>query len=297
MFGYVRAFKPYLRMCEFDTYKGVYCGLCKTMGKEFGLASRFTLSYDFAFLALMNMSLNKVTVTAERQRCIAHPMKKSPCATCTAGLEYPAYAAVILVYHKLKDDLGDRGFKGRAAAAAAIPFFAGAYKKAKIKYPELANTIEEMMKLQKKIERDKCASVDMACEPTAKMMEAIACQLSDDAQVKKVLKRFGYLLGRYIYLCDALDDVKDDYKSGGYNPLLLIADVPPNLSEIPESRYQDLCRYTADSVNFTLGELAEAYVKLDIQMYKPILDNIIYLGLKNVYSQIESGRFMKKPKE
>ena len=49
-------------------------------------------------------------------------------------------------------------------------------------------------------------------------------------------------------------------------------------------------------MNFTLGELAEAYVKLDIQMYKPIIDNIIYLGLKNVFEQIRDGTFSKKTK-
>ena len=29
MFGYVRPFKPELRMKEYEAYKAVYCGLCK----------------------------------------------------------------------------------------------------------------------------------------------------------------------------------------------------------------------------------------------------------------------------
>ena len=297
MFGYVRAFKPYMRICEFDTYKAVYCGLCKTMGREFGLASRFTLSYDFAFLTLMNMSVNGVKITAERERCIAHPLKRSPCATCKSGLDYPAYAAVILVYHKLRDDLGDRGFKGKLAAAVTLPFFRKPYKKAKTKYGSLANTIEEMMGLQKKIETEKHASVDLACEPTAKMMEAIAAQISDEDEKRSVLKRFGYLLGRYIYLCDALDDVKDDLRKGGYNPLLSAAEIPKDRKELSDEEYERICKITADSINFTLGELAEAYVKLDIELYKPILDNIIYLGLKNVFEQVRSGKFLRKNKE
>ena len=41
MFGYVRPFKPYMRMFEYDIYKAVYCGLCKDMGRryEIGRAS------------------------------------------------------------------------------------------------------------------------------------------------------------------------------------------------------------------------------------------------------------------
>lgn len=56
------------------------------MGREFGLASRFTLSYDFTFLALMDMSLNGKRLTADKQRCIAHPLKK----------EYAPYAVPVL---------------------------------------------------------------------------------------------------------------------------------------------------------------------------------------------------------
>lgn len=52
MFGYVRPFKPYMRMFEYDIYKAVYCGLCKDMGRRYGFVTRFTLSYDFAFLSL-----------------------------------------------------------------------------------------------------------------------------------------------------------------------------------------------------------------------------------------------------
>ncbi len=296
MFGYVRAFKPYMRMCEYDTYKGVYCGLCKTMGKEFGLASRFTLSYDFTFLALVNMSVNRVAVTAEKQRCIAHPLKKSACVTCTQGLSYPAYSAVILVYHKLRDDLADRGIKGKLAAFFTIPFFKRPYKKARIKYPNLANTIEDMMKLQSKVEKEKTQVLDMACEPTARIMEAIFSEITDDENLLPVLKRFGYLLGRYIYICDALDDAKDDFKNGGYNPLLYKCDVAEYALELPQDEYRKLCDYAAESIDFTLGELAVCYDKLGCEMYKPILDNIIYLGLKNVYEQIRDEKLVKKEK-
>ena len=73
MFGYVKPFKPHMRICEYDTYKAVYCGLCKILGKEYGFVSRMTLSYDFAFLGLMALALNDSPAEIEPQRCIAHP--------------------------------------------------------------------------------------------------------------------------------------------------------------------------------------------------------------------------------
>lgn len=111
MFGYVRPFKPYMRMFEYDIYKAVYCGLCKDMGRRYGFVTRFTLSYDFAFLSLMDLSVRGVKLDAEKQRCIAHPLKKTMCAKCTCDLKYTSSAAVILTYHKLRDDIADKGLK------------------------------------------------------------------------------------------------------------------------------------------------------------------------------------------
>ena len=32
MFGYVKPCSAQLRVCEYETYKAVYCGLCKQLG-------------------------------------------------------------------------------------------------------------------------------------------------------------------------------------------------------------------------------------------------------------------------
>lgn len=296
MFGYIRAFKPYMRVCEYDTYSAVYCGLCKEIGRKFGFVPRFSLSYDFTFLALVDMSVNEVKMCAERQRCFAHPLKKRFCVCCSVGLEYSASAAMLLIYHKLKDDLHDKDIKSKIRALVLLPFFKGPYKKSRIKYYELANNIEKQMILQREIEKDKCANIDMACEPTAVIMQEIF-GLLNGGRNKKDLMRFGYLLGRFIYICDAFDDVREDYKKGNYNPLLIRFEMNSNHGEIKDQHFEEIKQYVADSINFTLGELAETYVKLNIEMYKPIIDNVIYLGLKNVFDLVKSEKFKIKLRE
>ena len=121
-------------------------------------------------------------------------------------------------------------------------------------------------------------------------MRAIFSELSTDLVHKKILERFGYFLGRFVYLCDALDDLKDDYNKKSYNVLLLQKEITDfNQSEI------DFCKNNAkDTINFTLGELANTYVLLPIEKYKPILDNIIYLGLKNTFELIFKGENEKE---
>lgn len=294
MFGYVRPFKPYMRMFEYDIYKAVYCGLCKDMGRRYGFVTRFTLSYDFAFLSLMDLSVRGVKLDAEKQRCIAHPLKKTMCAKCTCNLKYTSSAAVILTYHKLRDDIADKGLKGKLAAFALLPFFKKPYKKAARLYPDLAPAVENAMELQNKIEREKTAGIDLACEPTALMMQAVAGGLtSKHDQRRPLLERFGYLLGRFIYICDALDDLPDDHGSESYNPLLAKF---PTTEGINADYLKKVHAFCDDSINFTLGEMADIYVKLDLKRYRDILDNIVYLGLKNVYTQIRSGKFRNNRK-
>ena len=46
MFGYVRPFKGEMLVKEYDAYKGVYCQLCRALGKYYGFPMRLTLSYD-----------------------------------------------------------------------------------------------------------------------------------------------------------------------------------------------------------------------------------------------------------
>lgn len=286
MFGYIKPFKPYMRVFEYDIYKSVYCGLCKDMSRRQGFVTRFTLSYDFAFLAIMDLALRQKKINAKKQRCIAHPLKKSLCLCGKNSCRYSSDTAVILTYHKLKDDLADKGIKGKAAAAVLLPFFKEPYKKARKKNLTLAKTTERLMELQRKTEREKNASIDLACEPTAQMMSAAFGGLSGDKQTKAKLKRFGYLLGRFVYLCDALDDLEEDIRKGNYNPLKEISGDKKLNGEMLKKVYA----FTDMTVNLTLGAMAEVYISLDIKMYREILDNVVYLGLKNVYNNIKEKK-------
>ncbi|MEG0614392.1 MAG: DUF5685 family protein, partial [Oscillospiraceae bacterium] len=205
MFGYIRPFKPYLRICEFDTYKAVYCGLCKELGKSCGLVSRLTLSYDFTFLGILSLAVTDTDITFSRQNCIAHPFTKSPCVLCGNGLDYAAAAAAISIFHKLRDDIADKGFFKKIFCRMLLPFMKKGYKSAKIRYPKLAEAAETNMILQAKLERENCKKIDLAAEPTAQIMAEIAGGISQNSEQNAVLRRLGYLLGRFIYITDALD--------------------------------------------------------------------------------------------
>ena len=83
-----------------------------------------------------------------------------------------------------------------------------------------------MMQRQKEIEDKRSPVSDEAAEPTAIFLSEII-SLGGTEETEKILRRFGYLLGRYIYLCDALDDLEDDIKKGGLSPVRIYKTFSP----------------------------------------------------------------------
>ena len=76
MFGYLQIEKEELLVKEFETYKAVYCGLCKQMGKDYSFLTRLTLSYDCTFYAMLLMSLHSSCGGFKKGRCSCNPLKR-----------------------------------------------------------------------------------------------------------------------------------------------------------------------------------------------------------------------------
>ena len=107
MFGYIRAAKPELNVRELELYKAVYCTLCKKLGKNYGILSRFTLSYDFTFLALLKLGMTDGCERFERKRCAFNPLKKCNYCCNDSAMEMPSAAAMIMLYYKILDNIAD----------------------------------------------------------------------------------------------------------------------------------------------------------------------------------------------
>ena len=276
MFGYIRIAKPELKVKEYEMYKAIYCSLCKNLGHSYGFLSRLTLSYDFTFLALLNMSLSDECVGVERKRCAFNPLKKCNYCKGTDFLEMPAAAAMIMLYYKIADNIADeKGFK-KLGYMILRPFFGSARKKAARRFPMLESIVSEYINTQALLEKDDCRDMDKAADPTAKALGEIFTLCSDDGVQKRVLYRLGYCMGRYIYLLDAACDLKDDIKKGSYNVL-------KNGSEGDTSKY--IKNRVEPQLYFCINEACKAFELLDIKKFKTILGNIIYLGLEDTFKK------------
>ncbi len=276
MFGYVKPYNPELRVRELEEYKAVYCGLCKQLGRSFGVFARFTLSYDFAFLAMLKTALDReIRPETERCTCIAHPFCKRIRVRENAAMQMAARAAMISVYYKLLDDREDEGFFRRIGAALLLPFAKRARRKA-LAFADGAAADEAAAKMssaQAQLEAEKCQIPDAAAEPTANFLAAVLKNCAATAEQAAVLERFGYLLGRYVYLCDALDDLEDDRRRGRYNPFLYAGG--------------EAAIAAKNALFLTTAELSDDFDLLEIHRYEGILENIIRIGLRAEVIRIE----------
>lgn len=275
MFGYIRVKKEELKIKDFEVYKAVYCSLCKKLGKSYGILSRLTLSYDFAFLSLLNISLKSGCVSFERKRCAFNPLKKCNYCKSSDELDMPSAAAMIMLYYKILDNIKDEKGLKKLGFLLLKPIFSGAHKKAAKKYPFIEETVAEYIEGQSLAESDDNCTLDSVCDPTAKALSKLLPLCSDNHSQKRVLERLGYCLGRYIYLMDAGCDIEKDIKSGSFNVLK---------KYVKEGNIKkDTVLKTEPQIYFCINEAAKAFELLEIKKFKPILGNIIYLGLEDVY--------------
>lgn len=275
MFGYIKPLSPELKVKEQEAYRAIYCGLCKQLGRVYGPFVRMTLSYDFAFLAMLAIGVKGERVEFRQERCMVHPLKKRNICQENECLDLSAAMATILLYHKLKDNLADGNAAEKASCMTALPFAQTAYEKAAAKLPQLAQIAQEQMEQQSLLEKEYCPSVDRASEPTAKILEAVLGGLSDEPTQQLVLKRIGYLLGRWVYLIDALDDLSDDIKNDNYNPFRYCEEETESAQE-----------QAVGSLYMTIAELIKAYQLLDVTYFDGLLSNVFEMGLKNSVDEI-----------
>ena len=93
----------------------------------------------------------------------------------------------------------------------------------------------------------------------------------------------GYSIGKWIYLIDALDDLKKDMENKKFNPL----DFLYNKDNII---YEEFMESIKPRVEFTIlncgYSIKENLMKLDLKRNKDILYNIVELGLMDKYIKV-----------
>ncbi|GAA0078291.1 DUF5685 family protein [Clostridium sp. CTA-5] len=286
MFGYVTPLKAEMKVKDFNRFRSYYCGLCFQIKKEFGNFPRIILNYDMTFLALLLDALIPEKIQVKSCRCMIHPTQKRPIIINNKALSYAASMNLSLVYYKLLDDVqDDNKFKSKIESILLFP-----YKK-KFSKPIASINIKIQRHLEKLslLEQNKNFScLDEICDPFSKLVGDILkyypYPLNDDNDnLRNTLYSLGYSIGKWIYLIDALDDLKSDMEKNKFNPINFLYN-EKNL------KYNDFISLIKPRLEFTILNCAytckENLSNLKLIRNNDILFNIIELGLMDKYLNI-----------
>ena len=122
--------------------------------------------------------------------------------------------------------------------------------------------------------------------PTAQLLAAVFRELGGCDQGQCLaLERFGYFLGRWVYLMDAADDLGKDLKEGSFNPFAarLGLEGKKELTE-EERKAADLACNQA--LNATMAQMLPAFHLIGLEAFGPILENVVEKGLPQVQREI-----------
>ena len=281
MFGYININRKKLSEDDLNAYRSYYCGLCQTLKKNYGAKGQLLLNYDMTFLIVFLTGLYEPEVEVEsRFICKMHPTKKRTAKT-NQITEYAAALNVMLAYYNLVDDYQDDGKISRKAMAKALE---KSYLKAKEKYPRQARSIEYYIDKLNEYEAKSETNIDTISALTGNMLGDLFAYKEDEWYDE--LKKFGFFIGKFIYIMDAYEDIEKDIKKKSFNPLI-------HLKNSDADKFDDTCEMILSSM---ISNAAKVFERLPILTHADIIRNILYCGVWSKFEQI-SGKKNKRKKD
>lgn len=269
-----------MKIRDFELYRGIYCSLCRALGRNYSPFAQLFLSYDFALACVLRLAVSDSGCGFTQKRCPYNPAKK--CLICGSKevFDFCSHAIIITVYYKLIDNLHDKGFFSKLAAALIFPVVALMHRKAARLAPEAEKAVAEAMKLQAKTEAKPSPSVDEAAHPSADALGKIF-SLGYEEKVRDTMYSIGYLTGRFVYILDAADDLESDIKKGAFNPFS-----GDDISSCEKRK--KFAEKIRGMLNLTQSGILEALDSLDIKRFYDITDNILLDGLESSAEKVLS---------
>ncbi len=269
MFGTIICNKKELTEEENEKYQSIYCGLCRTIRDRYGQMERITVNYDMTFLALFLNGLYESQNSEKMIRCPIHPIKEKRVFE-NKYMDYAADMTILFAYYKCQDDWED---ERKIFGELYGKFLEKHVCELRLKYPRQEFIMHENLKKLEKLEKDYSADLDEVVNVSGKMLSEVFVYEEDFWSSS--LRRFGYELGRFIYLMDAVMDYESDKKNHNYNPLILTDKRPEEMEDV---------------LMQAIGNATEIFEELPIIQDAGIIRNILYGGVwQQYYVKIKKG--------
>jgi len=222
LFGYILVNPKTLSKEEKSRYRAAYCGLCRQL-RPYGAQGRATLSYDMTFIALLLNSVYGLEEEYGTERCAMRPAPAHDYFVSEAT-SYAADMNILFAYYKELDDWNDDQDGRALARSKKLEDYLSEICR---KWPSQTNRAAECIELLSHIERTNVLNPDEPANCFGILMGEILDWKGgappDDAK-NAGLRSMGEALGRFLYLLDANNDLRDDIRKERYNPLVAQTD-------------------------------------------------------------------------
>ena len=276
MLGVMTVRQPELRFREFDRYRGVYCGLCRSIGKRCGAVCRMALSFEMTFVAMLLTSLYEPETAQDMRRCPLHPIKKRLMLSNEA-IDYCADMSALTAYYDLRDGWEDEKKVSHLAASGLLK---AAAQRAGEKWPTQRDAIVSYVEKLHAVEAANDQNLDTAANLTGEMFAELLLMKKD--VYERDLRELGFYLGKFIYLCDCYEDVERDVKKNNYNPL------------IARSGEESFALQCEEMLSLIMAQAARAFERLPLLEDAEIMRNILYSGVWMWFEQATERRKAKR---
>lgn len=274
MFGYVLPLKGELKIKDYEKFKSYYCGLCLSIKNNYGNLPRLVLNYDMTFLAVLLDSLEDKKCSFVTGRCIAHPIKKKYFIVNNKAVDYAAFCNICLVYYKLVDDAyDDKNLISKLKSILLKVYF----KKFPDRFKKYGDYVKNrLLELNHFEKSSKPLNIDEISHPFSDLTGFIISSYADNKSYRDILYQVGYNLGKWIYIIDAFDDLKNDMNSKKFNA------INKTMNKNNKS-FEALVKDISPKISFILSMCGQNCLnnlsKLPLKTNQGILFNILQYGL------------------
>jgi hypothetical protein len=286
MIGYIKTFTPELKVKEYTRYNAYYCGICNSIKKRYGQIPRLLLNYDCVFIAVFTDSILKMHVEYEDFRCPMHPIIKKKRVIASSSVDFAADMNIYMAYKKLEDDIADENNILHSLSRSMIRKYAD---RIKTKYPKLTGIIDDNLCRLMQLEKEKCENIDEIADCYANTVKEICIHMleGEDDGIKRNAGIIAYNIGKWVYVCDAYNDIERDVEKNMYNPY--VSRFKDVFSKDIKKFKEDIKERTSFIIYAPMKTVTDLYEDVFEDMCDPIVKNIIYEGIYDKTEKILNG--------
>ncbi len=285
MVGYVRPDVDELKVKELKLYRSYYCGICTALSHKYGPLSRLFLSYDATFMAIVKDAFDEKTPEFGKARCPLPPFQKKVIVKRNSAIDFGIEISQIGSKLKLDDLKRDEKRVKKALAYLFNPLI-GKVNDSLFKY--VKHDIDEMFFYELSESSEPNEPAEAFGRAVMKMM--LWRKMSEKAAFLL------YLIGKWVYLVDALDDLEEDLKKKNYNPYVM--KYQARLSKMDFLQFSQFVRATEEiPMNFLISRIQDEFFKLenDMKRNSSLIRNVLFCGIPKMTRKVLSkGKGDKK---